>query len=177
MLCRIMCWLYLKWLLHPTCMLIYQRYLKIADISQNGRICPMLRGRSVDTQYASLTTHFNTMSSQWAPWRLKSPASPVFAQPFVQAHIKENTKALRDCRSWLQNVFSHPVYSAWQPILRQELVGHDVLVTPSISLEQCKSLGAVSIRKTVLPGMAIPMLKIRRPNGRLIFNMEIAIRR
>ena len=38
-------------------------------------------------------------------------------------------------------------------------------------------LGAVSIRKTILPGMAIPMLKIRRPNGRLIFNMEIAIRR
>ena len=37
--------------------------------------------------------------------------------------------------------------------------------------------GAVSIRKTVVPGMAIPMLKIRRPNGRLIFNMEIAIRR
>ena len=36
--------------------------------------------------------------------------------------------------------------------------------------------GAVLIRKTVLPGMAIPMLKIRRPNGRLIFNMEIAIR-
>ena len=37
--------------------------------------------------------------------------------------------------------------------------------------------GAVSIRKTVLSGMAIPMLKIRRPNGRLTFNMEIAIRR
>ena len=37
--------------------------------------------------------------------------------------------------------------------------------------------GAVSIRKTVLPGMAIPMLKIRRPNGRLIFNMEMAIPR
>ena len=41
----------------------------------------------------------------------------------------------------------------------------------------CDKQGAVSIRKTVLPGMAIPMLKIRRPNGRLIFNMEIAIRR
>ena len=39
------------------------------------------------------------------------------------------------------------------------------------------NLGAVSMRKTVLPGMVIPMLKIRRPNGRLIFNMEIAIRR
>ena len=33
------------------------------------------------------------------------------------------------------------------------------------------------LNKTVLPGMAIPMLKIRRPNGRLIFNMENAIRR
>ena len=42
---------------------------------------------------------------------------------------------------------------------------------------ECADQGAVSIRKTVLPGMAIPMLKIRRPNGRLIFNMEIAIRR
>ena len=42
---------------------------------------------------------------------------------------------------------------------------------------QIENQGAVSIRKTVLPGMAIPMLKIRRPNGRLIFNMEIAIRR
>ena len=41
----------------------------------------------------------------------------------------------------------------------------------------CYIQGAVSIRKTVLPGMAIPMLKIRRPNDRLIFNMEIAIRR
>ena len=39
------------------------------------------------------------------------------------------------------------------------------------------NLGAISIRKMVLPGMVIPMLKIRRPNGRLIFNMEIAIRR
>ena len=35
--------------------------------------------------------------------------------------------------------------------------------------------GAISIRKMVLPGMVIPMLKIRCPNGRLIFNMEIAI--
>ena len=40
-----------------------------------------------------------------------------------------------------------------------------------------KDQGAISIRKTVLPGMAIPVLKIRRPNGRLIFNMEITIRR
>ena len=47
---------------------------------------------------------------------------------------------------------------------------------PSFATNQRRhNQGAVSIRKTVLPGMAIPMLKIRRPNGRLIFNMEIAI--
>ena len=46
-----------------------------------------------------------------------------------------------------------------------------------IARKGLRNQGAVSIRKTVLPGMAIPMLKIRRPNGRLIFNMEIAIRR
>ena len=56
-----------------------------------------------------------------------------------------------------------------------------VVIGPTLNLSPTvyglDILGAVSIRKTVFPGMAIPMLKIRRPNGRLIFNMEIAIRR
>ena len=55
-------------------------------------------------------------------------------------------------------------------------MGHSV---PQITSEpggRCKShLGAVSIRKTVLLCMVIPMLKIRRPTGRLIFNMGISI--
>ena len=28
-------------------------------------------------------------------WRLKSPTSPLFTQPFIQAQIKENIKAPR----------------------------------------------------------------------------------
>ena len=56
-------------------------------------------------------------------------------------------------------------------------VGEDISLEDFVSFHDQRHLGAVSIRKTVLPGMAIPMLKIRRPNGRLIFNMEIAIRR
>ena len=35
-----------------------------------------------------------------AQWRLKSPASGLFAQPFVQAQIKENIKALRHWHLW-----------------------------------------------------------------------------
>ena len=36
-----------------------------------------------------------TMTPLWARWRLKSPASRLFAQPFIQAQIKENIKAPR----------------------------------------------------------------------------------
>ena len=59
-------------------------------------------------------------------------------------------------------------YTTWKVICKQIITN---------TTHDNDNRGAVSIRKTVLPGMAIPMLKIRRPNGRLIFNMEIAIRR
>ena len=36
-----------------------------------------------------------TMTSLWARWCLKSPASLLFAQPFIRAHTKENIKAPR----------------------------------------------------------------------------------
>ena len=36
-----------------------------------------------------------TMTSQWVGWRLKSPASGLFTQPFIRAQIKENIKAPR----------------------------------------------------------------------------------
>ena len=36
-----------------------------------------------------------TMTSEWPRWRLKSPASPLFTQPCIQAQINENIKAPR----------------------------------------------------------------------------------
>ena len=35
------------------------------------------------------------MTSYWVWWRLKSPASRLFTQLFIQAQIKENIKAPR----------------------------------------------------------------------------------
>ena len=35
------------------------------------------------------------LTSQWPQWRLKSPASRLFTQSFIQAQIKENIKAPR----------------------------------------------------------------------------------
>ena len=40
------------------------------------------------------------MTSQWASLCLKSPVSRMFAQPFVQALIKENLKAPRQWPLW-----------------------------------------------------------------------------
>ena len=42
-----------------------------------------------------LHDYFITMTSQWAWWRLRSPASGLFTQPFIQTQIKENIKAPR----------------------------------------------------------------------------------
>ena len=41
-----------------------------------------------------------TMMSWWTRWRLKSPASQLFTQPFIQAQIKENMKALHQWPLW-----------------------------------------------------------------------------
>ena len=40
------------------------------------------------------------VTSYWAQWRLKSPASRLSTQPFVQAQIKENIKAPRYWHLW-----------------------------------------------------------------------------
>ena len=36
-----------------------------------------------------------TMTSKWARWRIKSPASRLFTQPFIREEIKANIKAPR----------------------------------------------------------------------------------
>ena len=40
------------------------------------------------------------MTSLWARWRLKSPASRLFTQAFIEAQIKENMKTLRHWPLW-----------------------------------------------------------------------------
>ena len=77
--------------------------------------------------------------------------------------------------------FTYQGHFVWVSVNAQVVVIVEVRVmcgasdNSSLFSAATHDLGAVSIRKTVLPGMAIPMLKIRRPNGRLIFNMGIAI--
>ena len=50
-------------------------------------------------QYHGISTH-SSHSAITVTWRLKSPAFRLFAQPFVQAHIKENIRAPRHWPLW-----------------------------------------------------------------------------
>ena len=60
-----------------------------------------------------------TVTSWWGRWRLQSPASWWFAQPFVQAQIKQNIKALRHWPLWvtggfpLQMANNAEIFSIW----------------------------------------------------------------
>ena len=50
---------------------------------------------ALDFAIVSALAQYITMTSYWERWRLKSPASPLFAPLLVQAKIKENIKAPR----------------------------------------------------------------------------------
>ena len=48
-------------------------------------------------------SNFITVTSQCETWRLKSPASGLFAQSIVQSHVKENVKAPRHSPLWWES--------------------------------------------------------------------------
>ena len=71
---------------------------------------PNLNGTAVEAwEWISYVSHIygacdvrkiTTITSEWARRRLKSPASRLFTQPFIQAEIKENIKAPRHWPLW-----------------------------------------------------------------------------
>ena len=118
-------------------------------------------------------------------WRNSIPKDKTHPVPKV---IKESTVILKTLKqTWyacrlLLMTYRRRVLGQLYPLMTKlgpiyTGIYHGTYCIFPMNWYQWSRLGAVSIRKTVLPGMAIPMLKIRRPNGRLIFNMEIAIRR
>ena len=63
-------------------------------------LCFVMALLSVLSNSFDKSTHIITVMSHWALWRLKSQTSWLFAQPFVQTHIKENIKASSHCFLW-----------------------------------------------------------------------------
>ena len=71
--------------------------------------------------------YFITITSLWTRWRLKSPASPLVSQLFIQAHIKEKPK-LR-VTGLLRGINRRPVNSSHKgPVPRKTFLFHDVIM-------------------------------------------------
>ena len=69
-----------------------------------------------------------TVMLQWARWRLTSPASRLFTQPFSQAQINENTKANASLTS-VRGIHRWPVNSPHKgPVTRKMFPFDDVLM-------------------------------------------------
>ena len=64
----------------------YNGYILICKTSKHCQI------RIIGSCNQSFTHLCITVTSLWSRWRLKSPASRLFAQPSVQAQIKKNIK-------------------------------------------------------------------------------------
>ena len=75
-----------------------------AAICRNMSICDVFRAVAPrDLSYFSNRLNdmlLITVTSQWARWRIKSPAPRLFTQPFVQAKINENIEAPRHWPMW-----------------------------------------------------------------------------
>ena len=69
-----------------------------------------------------------TVTSQWARRRLNSPASWLFAQPFVQAQIKENIKAPRHWPLWGESTGDRWISPHKGPVTRKMFSFDDVIM-------------------------------------------------
>ena len=75
-----------------------------------------------------------TVTSKWVWWHLKSSESRLFTQPFIQAQIKENIKALRH---WpLCGIHRSPVNSPHKWPVRRKIFPFDDVIMASQSFTE-----------------------------------------
>ena len=68
---------------------------------------------------------FITVASEWARWRLKSPASRLLIQAFIEAQIKESSASL----AFVRGIHRWPVNSPHKrPVTRKTLPFDDVIM-------------------------------------------------
>ena len=93
-----------------------------------------------DASKALLNTYRCITVTYWARWRLKSPVSRLLAEPFVQAQIKENTKA--PCHWPLEgNPHVTGVYPHKGPITRKMFPFDNIIVINKMSTDsQCNNV-------------------------------------
>ena len=76
-----------------------KRWIPRTNGHERGK-CLHLMTSSCEFSSSKNPSEIITMTSWWAGWRLKSPASRLFAQPFVGEQTKENIKAPNHWPYW-----------------------------------------------------------------------------
>ena len=97
-----------------------------------------------------------TVTSQWARWRLKSPASRLFTQSFIQTQIKENTKAPRHWPLWGEFTGEFP--HKW-PVTRKMFPFHDVIMLTGINFDICMDIYIQALQSVWWNYLSIPKLQ------------------
>ena len=93
---------------------------------------PGLRGQATGHRWISLTNI--TLTSWWAWWHLKTPASPLFTQPFIQSQIKENIKSTRHW-AFVRGIHRWPGNSPHKwPVMWKMFPFDDVIMNQSVML-------------------------------------------
>ena len=89
------CWIIVTWPLRNTKQWNFSQNTNISIKKMHMKLSfPEWRPFSPGGNELRYSPQLITVTSKWARWRLKSPASRLFTQPFIQVRLKENNKAL-----------------------------------------------------------------------------------
>ena len=78
-----------------------------------------------------------TVTSQWARWHLKSPASHLFTQPYVPVHIKEKNHSPASL-AFVRGIHRWPVNSPHKvPVTRKIFPFDDVIIYLAAAIIVC----------------------------------------
>ena len=111
-----------------TCILFICLHSNRSIFSHTAIFYQLIVNYFIDVTYCSIT-----VTSWWARWRLKSPASRLFTQQFIQAQIKENIKSPRH---WpLCGELIGEFHAQMWPVTRKMFPFDDVIMVSGIAWE------------------------------------------
>ena len=83
-----------------------------------------------------------TMTSKWARWRLKSPASRLFTELFIQTQIKENIKSSASL-AFVRGIHRGPVNSPHKWPVTRKMFPFDDVIMWYLLIRSCRELQTI----------------------------------
>ena len=93
------------------------------------------------TACSSAVITFITVTSKWAWWRLKSPATRLFTQPFIQAKINKTSNSAS--LAFVQRIHRCPVNSPHKGPVTRKMFPFDDVIMKLCQHHGCNLLGSL----------------------------------